>query len=262
MEYQSILFEKREKIAYITLNRPEVLNPINLAVLEELEAVFNECNNDREIHVILICGRGRAFSAGADLKAVKGYLEKPGMFRQFIRKWKQVANLIEHFERPVIAVVQGFALAGGLELVMLCDFVIASDEAILGDAHGNYGLVAGGGSTQRLPRLIGIRKAKELLYTGEFIDARTAEGIGLVNKVVPTAQLEKAAQDLANMLVGKSPEALRINKLLVNKGMQVDLDTALEMEISTVSLYVEHANDVREGLAAFEAKRKPNFNGT
>jgi enoyl-CoA hydratase len=144
---------------------------------------------------------------------------------------------------------------------MLCDLVIAADRAIFGDAPGNYGLVPGGGSSQRLPRLIGLKKAKELLYTGEVIDAVTAERLGLVNKVVPAAELAGAVQEMAGKLAEKGPEAIRIDKFLVNKGMQVDLDTALEMELATVIPYLEQANDVKEGLAAFEAKRKPQFTG-
>lgn len=262
MAYQNILYTKQERVAYVTLNRPDVLNPINMEVLEELEAAFQDCSVDNNIRVVVLTGKGKAFSAGADLKAVKAYLQESGGFRRFLRRWNEVAALIEGLDKPVIAAVQGYALAGGLELAMLADFIIAADNAVLGDAHGNYGLVPGGGSSQRLPRLIGVRRAKQLLYTAEFIDAATAERWGLVNKVVPAAELEKVVQELAEKLEERSPLALRINKYLVNRGMQVDLATGLEMEIESAAAYIQYSNDVAEGLAAFEAKRKPQFTGT
>ena len=171
-----------------------------------------------------------------------------------------ICNTIENLSKPVIAAINGLALAGGLEIVECCDIAIASEEARLGDQHANYGLVPGGGSTQRLPRLIGIRKAKELLLTGDWISAKEAEAIGLVNKAVPANKLEEVVNELATKLAERSPMASKAIKFLVNRGMQTDLATALELEKGAVAHH-STSEDVAEGMRAFMEKRKPVFKG-
>jgi enoyl-CoA hydratase/carnithine racemase len=160
----------------------------------------------------------------------------------------------------VIAAINGFALAGGLELVEACDIAIASQEARLGDQHANFGLMPGGGGTQRLPRLVGVRKAKELLFSGDWVSPQEAERIGLVNRVVPAEKLEEAVDEMAKKLAEKSPLATKAMKAAVNRGMQTDLATALELEIGTI-LHHFTSEDVIEGINAFEEKRKPVFKG-
>lgn len=260
MAFKTILLEKKEGIAKITLNRPEVLNAMNPEMLSELEEAVADIERDDSVRAVIITGVGRAFSSGADLKAVKEVGDDPQQRFRFTRRWHEVFNAVENLSKPVIAAINGFCLAGGLELVEVCDLAIASDKAVIGDQHANYGLVAGGGGTQRLPRLIGVRKAKELLLTGDWLSPEEAERLGLVNKVVPADKLEETAQELAAKLAKKSPLASRTIKLLVNKGMQADLNTGLELEISAVIQH-EGSEDVKEGIRAFEEKRTPEFPG-
>jgi len=260
MDFTTIILEKKEGIAKIILNRPEALNAVNKTMVEELYAAAEDIEEDEAIKVVVISGKGRAFSAGADLKYTKGALEDPHQMAEFLRLWHKAYNAIENLSKPVIAAINGFALAGGLELVEACDIAIASEEARLGDQHANFGLMPGGGGTQRLPRLVGIRKAKELLFSGDWVSPQEAERIGLVNRVVPAEKLEEAVDEMAIKLAEKSPLATKAMKAAVNRGMQTDLATALELEIGAI-LHHFTSDDVIEGINAFEEKRKPVFKG-
>jgi enoyl-CoA hydratase/carnithine racemase len=255
-----ILLEKKDGIAKITLNRPEVLNAINRELVLELQKAIEDVEQDDSIRVVIITGAGRAFCAGADLASLRELLGRPQEIEKFVRQFHKVASAIENLGKPVIAAVNGFCLAGGIEIIEFCDIVIAAEDAKIGDQHANYGLLAGGGGTQRLPRIVAIRKAKELLLTGDCVTAAEAERIGLVNKVVPADRLEEEAMQLARKLAEKSPLASKAAKLLVNQGMQTDLATGLELELRT---FVHHlgSEDVAEGLKAFAEKRKPVFQG-
>lgn len=269
MPYQNIIFEKSGGKAEVILNRPEKLNALSFDTYRELIQAFEEIEKDTEIRVVVLKARGRAFCAGADLadlattaSTMKDFSpEKLGeMMGDAGRLSINAYGAIENCSKPVIAAIHGLAVAGGLELIEACDFAIASEEARLGDQHANFGLVPGGGGTQRLPRLIGIRRAKELLFTGVWISPQEAERIGLVNKVVPADKLGEAVEEMCQKLINKSPTATRIMKKLVNEGMQMDLASGLELEAQAI---FEHfrSEDFREGIRAFIEKRKPEFKG-
>ena len=261
MDFKNIIYEKRGPGAWIYLNRPNLMNPLNLEIVEEIGEVLEEVEKDDSIKAVVITGKGKAFSAGADLTFIKQIFETPEgakVFAQYTRTWERVFNGLENCRVPVIAAVNGMALAGGLELVLICDLVIASEQAKIGDQHANFGLIAGGGGTQRLPRKIGITRAKELLITGDWISAQKAKEWGLVNEVVPADKLEEAASELVNKIASKSAAASRAVKLLVNQGMQTNLTDALRLEQWAVQYHFT-GEDVKEGLAAFKEKRKPAF---
>ena len=260
MAFENVRYEKDGHIVRLTLNRPDALNAINQGLMEDLNDACETVEEDKEVRVVILTGEGRAFSAGADLKALKGSSESGDMSDEFLRFWHKTFNRFEDLPVCTIAAINGFALAGGLELVMCCDLAILSQEAQIGDQHANFGLVAGGGNTQRLPRALGIRKAKEIMYSGDWISPQDALNFGLVNKVVPADKLEEEVMALAKKLCEKSPMATATVKRLINKGMQVDLHSGLEMELNSV---VNHftTEDCKEGLAAFNEKRAPQFKG-
>ena len=260
MAFENVRYEKDGHIVRLTLNRPEALNAINQGVIEDLNDACEAIEKDREVRVVILTGEGRAFSAGADLKALEGNSESGDVNNEFLRFWHKTFNRFEDLPVCTIAAINGFALAGGLELVMCCDLAILSQEAQIGDQHANFGLVAGGGNTQRLPRAIGMRKAKEIMYLGDWISPQDALSFGLVNKVVPADKLEEEVMALAMKLCEKSPMATATVKRLINKGMQVDLHSGLEMELSFVANHIR-TQDCKEGLAAFNEKRPPQFKG-
>ena len=221
MEREKVLLEKRNSIAKITLNRPEALNALNEELLGELMIVLKDVEEDNNIKVVIITGAGRAFSAGRDLPGVLAGREWPGGDRY---------KALEDLSKPVIAAVNGYCYTGGFEMAMCADIIIASEKAVFGDTHARFGIVPGGGQTQRLPRQIGIKKAKELLFVCDTISATEAERIGLVNKVVPADKLQEAAMEMAEKIAKNIPEALKIIKTLMNKGMYTDLEAGLHLE--------------------------------
>lgn len=261
MNYVNIIFEKENGIAKITLNRPEALNALNRAMITEIGHALEDAEKDNAIRVVIITGSGKAFCVGADLKFVKEELRTLYAQQEFFRFGnKTLMNAIENLNKPVIAAVNGFALAGGFEITLVCDLVIASQDAFLGDQHINYGLVGPGGSTQRTPRLVGPRKAKEIIFTGERLSANEAERIGLVNRVVPADELERATEDMAGKIAEKSPVALRIAKTLINRALEADQVTASELEVMSAIVNAT-SEDYEEGIRAFNEKRKPMFKG-
>ncbi|MFQ5899382.1 MAG: enoyl-CoA hydratase/isomerase family protein [Candidatus Methylomirabilia bacterium] len=247
-------------VARVVLNRPDHLNAINEGLLEDLGRVCEAFERDPTIKVVTLTGAGRAFCAGADLKAVQELAPDPARWDQFIRLWHRVFNRIEALPMPVIAGVHGFALAGGLELALVADLILADEEARLGDQHANFGLVAGGGGSQRLPRLIGVRRAKELMLLGGWLTAREALEWGLVNRLAPAGKLEEAVHESAAALARKSGSANRTVKVLLNRALDVDLGSGLETEIALVGAHMRSADAV-EGLRAFAEKRTPVFSG-
>lgn len=264
MSFSTIITEKKDSVLTIILNRPDVMNAFNLQMISEVSSALDHAEEDQNIKVVILTATGKVFCAGADLKEIQGFFEGPYVksrdFDAFSQTLNRMLNKVEKLRKPVIAAINGYALAGGLELVMVCDLAVCSDHAKLGDQHANVGLLPASGGTQRLPRLIGIRKAKELLFTGDMISAQEAERLNLVNKVVPTGELLSAAEELAEKIAKKSPLATESLKGLINDGMQVDLDTALQMERGAV---VRHhgTEDIREGINAFLEKRQPVFSG-
>ncbi len=260
MAYERIILEKRDRIAKITLNRPKELNAIDKATHLELQDALKNIEADPEARVVIITGAGRAFCAGADLKYAISLNDRPQEMAAFGQLFYDTYAMIENLSKPVIASVNGIALAGGIELLESCDIVIASEDARLGDQHANFGLIPGGGGSQRLPRLIGIRKAMELLLTGDAISAREAEALGLINRAVPADKLEEATMEIARKLAERSPMASKAIKSLVNRGMQVDLHTGILLEKGALALHAS-TEDRQEGFSAFLEKRKPNFPG-
>ena len=260
MNYTEILFEEKGAIAKITLNRPDSLNACNWDLMDQLRDAIEKVAADDKIKVAIITGAGRAFCAGGDLKFFKAFLNDNIKLEAWIRHFHRTVNTIELCPKPVIAAVQGLALAGGLEIVLGCDIVVAAEDARLGDQHANFGLVPGGGATQRLPRIVGIRKAKELIFTGDWLSAGDAEKLGLVNKVVAADKLEETVMELANKLAAKSPIATARSKALINRGMETDFCAGLELEIQVVTQHLG-GYDAAEGIRAFEAKDMPVFKG-
>ncbi|MCZ6645597.1 MAG: enoyl-CoA hydratase/isomerase family protein [SAR324 cluster bacterium] len=262
MPYDNLLYETRGPAAWITLNRPDAMNALNPALVAELGQAAQEAAADRAVRAVVITGAGRAFCAGADLKFVKGALAE-GVGPEMLALLDEIMTVfcrLESLPKPVIAAVNGMALAGGLELVLACDLVIAAQSAQLGDAHANFGLIPGGGGTVRLPRKIGPTRAKYLLFTGDFVPAAELLHTGLVNQVVPDGELEQAAQALAEKMASKSPLGLSRMKALVHESWHGPLEEGLRREIAAFQAHGA-SRDLREGLAAFNEKRAPVYTG-
>jgi enoyl-CoA hydratase len=258
MIYKHIIVEKKNGIGTITINRPQVLNALNRETLEELITVVQELENDPTIHVAIITGKEKAFIAGADIKQ----MQEMNMLqaKEFGSLGHQLMQHIENSRLPYIAAVNGYALGGGCELMMACDIIFASTHAKIGQPEINLGIHPGFGGTQRLPRLIGKIKAKELLLTGETIDAQEAYRIGLVNKVVEPEKLMEETEKLAQKILTKSGVQTSFIKELVNKGINIDLPSANALEIASFSASFA-TDDQKEGMTAFLEKRKPLFKG-
>ncbi len=259
MELTTLTYAADGGIARAVLNRPAQLNAISPALLEDLDRVCEAVEKDRAVRVVTLTAAGRAFCAGADLKAVRELVPDAKRWSGFMRLWHRVFNRVEALPVPVVAGVHGLALAGGLELVLVADLVVMDATARLGDQHANFGLIAGGGGSQRLPRLIGARRAKELMLLGGWVDAEQALAWGLVNKVVPAGQVGPAVEELARELARKSGGASRTAKRLVAEGLDLSLADGLELELRLAGEHMRSA-DAAEGLRAFAEKRTPVFN--
>jgi len=259
MESKNILYEKKDGIATITINRPKALNAMNEETLLEIISTLDEISKDENVKVVVITGAGdRAFSAGADISGMKS--RTPLDMRKSSQLGQQMMNKVEDLEKPVIAAINGYALGGGLELAMACDLRIASENARLGQPEINIGLIPGWGGTQRLPRFVGKGLAKEMIFTGRMIDAKTAEQHGLVNKVVPADQFKSAVEEFATELAGKPPVAIKLAKELINNSTETSLRIGLTYESEAFGL-LGSTEDYKEGTTAFLEKRKPMFKG-
>ncbi len=259
MEFKNTLYEKDEAIATITINRPEALNALNEETVQELLARFQDAENDQTIRVVIVTGAGdRAFCAGADLKMMKGAGAVRGT--ELSRIGQHMCDYIEAMGKPVIAAVNGYALGGGIELAMACDIRIASENAQVGQPEVNVGLIPGWGGTQRLPRYVGKGMAKEMVFTGKRIDAKTAERLGLVNAVVPADQLKAKVKELATELTGKPPIAIKLLKSLINNSTETHPAIGLWQEAEAFGI-VASTEDFNEGVTAFLEKRKPQYKG-
>jgi len=259
MELKNTLYEKRNGIALITINRPEVLNAINEETILEILFEVEDANKDDDVKAIIITGAGnRAFCAGLDLKSIKD--ANPIKMFRVIRSLHEATLSIEEGDKPAIAAINGYALGGGLEIALACDIRLASENAMLGQPEINLGFFPGGGGTQRLPRLVGKAIAKEIIFTGKMIDAKTAEDIGLVNKVVPLDKLMSTAEEFAKEIMGKPPLAIRLAKRLINSSLDLDIRTGLAYEAASIAL-ISTTEDFKEGITAFLEKRKPRFKG-
>ncbi len=258
MSYGNILVEKKESIGIIKINRPNNLNALNKDTVLELTKAVEELEKDKNIKVAILTGEGKAFIAGADIKQMKDM--NPSEAKKFAEMGHNLLMNIEKSRLPFIAAVNGYALGGGCEVMMACDICIAAVSAKSGQPEINLGIHPGFGGTQRLPRLVGRMKAKELLLTGDNIDANEAHRIGLVNMVVPDDKIMEEAEKMASKIASKSTVQTDFIKALVNKGMEVDLKKACELEISYFSKSFQ-TEDQKEGMSAFLEKRKPNFKG-
>ncbi len=256
MPYELIQLTKDNGIATITLNRPP-MNPLNSRILRELNEAVQEIEADVALKVVIITGAGeKAFAAGADITEMVNLT--PVDAYDFCQITRGAYERIENLGKPVIAAVNGLALGGGTELILACDFRLAADTAKFGQPEINLGIIPGAGGTQRLSRLIGVARAKELVLLGEIIEAGTAEKLGLVHRVVPAADLMDEARKLALKLASKPAVALKMAKEAINTGINMDLHSALTLEIQNfVTAFT--SDDRREGLGAFLEKRKPSF---
>lgn len=263
MAYEAILFEKKDRVAWITLNRPDKLNAINTSMGKDLERAFEEIEADDDVRAVVIKGAGKAFCVGADIREPMpeaGLYKKINVRRSISGRGFRFYTQIKELGKPVIAAIHGYCLGGGLELAMACDLRLAGQDAQIGDQHARIGLIGGAGSSVRLPRLVGIAKAKELLFTGNPISGTEAERIGLINRAVPSENLQEEAASLAKTLTERSPILLKLLKMLVDHGMQMDEASALEYE-QKCFLIIQQAQDTMEALAAYMAKRTPDFKG-
>ncbi|MCE8023415.1 MULTISPECIES: enoyl-CoA hydratase-related protein [Halomonadaceae] len=244
-------------VVRLTINRPKALNALNSAVLTELEALLTELEKRSDLRALLITGAGeKSFVAGADITEMR--TKTPEEARAFASQALRTIKRLETLPVPVVALVNGFCLGGGCELALACDWAVASDNAIFGQPEVLLGVIPGFGGTQRLPRRVGPAMALDLVTTGRKIDAQEALRIGLVNRVMPQAELEAYAEELTKQLAGNGPLAVRSAKQAVHDGMDQDLDSALALETSLFALGFA-GSEQKEGMSAFVEKRKPNF---
>lgn len=258
-DYANLLVDVSERIALVTLNRPEKLNPLNAATIDGLESCFEDLAADADVGAVIVTGAGeKSFVAGADINQLEGLTAMAG--RDWGRRGQAVFSRIEAMEKPVIAAINGYALGGGLELAMSCHLRVASERAKLGQPEVKLGIVPGYGGTQRLPRLIGKGRALEMLLTGDPIDAAEAYRIGLVNRVVAPERLLPQCREIAAKILRNGPVAAALILQAVNRGLESALPQALELEASQFGLSCA-TEDIGEGVRAFLEKRPARFKG-
>ena len=258
-EYQNLLVEMENQTAIVTVNRPKVLNALNKETIKELKQVFEELETDDAVLSVILTGAGeKSFVAGADITEIRTSSAMEA--RDWARYAQGVFNAVENFPKTVIAAVNGFALGGGCELAMSCDIRIASEKARFGQPEVLLGVTPGYAGTQRLPRLIGKGRAKELIFTGDQIDAAEAYRIGLVNKVVAPENLLAAAKEMAAKINSRGQIAVKLSKTAINEGMDTDFESGQAYEAEVFGLCFA-TDDQKEGMNAFVEKRKANFTG-
>ena len=258
MSAELVLWEQRDDYAVLTLNRPP-MNPLNSAVFQQLEKILQTIESNPAIQAVLFTAAGgKAFCTGIDITEVKNFSSL--QMHAFCLQSRALFNRIESLTKPTVAVIDGLALGGGCELALTCDFRLAGEKARFGQPEINLGIIPGGGGTQRLPRLIGLARAKEPLFLGEMINAATARDYGLVNEVFPEAELMPAAEELAKKLASKPVVARQVLKKTVNFGQNMDLPSATQFEVESFMLSF-NTEDAREGINALLEKRKPDFKG-
>lgn len=266
MEYKYITYEKvasflmpeEQNIAIITLNRPDAMNALGSGLLTELDNVLEEIRKDDKIRSVIITGSGRAFSAGADLSEAGSGGDAE--MRARMELGQKVFDKIETFDKPVIAAINGYALGGGLELAAACDIRIAAENAAFGSPEVNIGLIPSWGGCVRISKLIGRAKATQIVLTGERIDAKEAERIGLVNKIVKPDELMSTATYMAGTLATKAPIAIRLAKKILAKSMEISMDEGNKMMVEG-GITCAKSEDIIEGVSAFFEKRTPKFKG-
>lgn len=256
--YENFVVDRDGRIAVLTFTREDRLNALDAQTFRELIAAADDLESDPSVGVVILTGGGRAFVAGADINQ---YVDRTVLdYVEFQRLGRRMYDRFERLRQPVIAAVNGYALGGGFELVLVADLVLATEGAKLGLPEVKLGLLPGGGGTQRLARLVGRNKAKELLMTGDFLTAAEARDMGIVNRVVPADDLLMAAHALADRLLERAPLAVQMAKQLVNDGADASLQTAITQDMGMTATLYDTA-DAREGIAAFIEKRPPVFAG-
>jgi len=256
MVFKNIIVDKADGVGIVRMNRPDALNALNSETLRELKEAFAHLKEDDDVKVIIITGEGKAFVAGADIAEMKDMTGEQA--KEFSKAGQKVFSKIARMKKPVIAAVNGFALGGGCELAMACDIRIASEKAKLGQPEVNLGIIPGFAGTQRLSRLVGAAKAKELIFTGDMVDAQTALSIGLVNQIVPAEQLMDVCMEMANKIASKGPTAVKLAKKVIDEGIQVSLDDGSALESDQFGECFAKG-EAKEGMTAFLEKRKPNW---
>lgn len=260
MAYENIIYDIRGNIAQITFNRPKALNALNGALIDELSDALDKVAGHEEIKVLILTGAGdKAFVAGADITELATFNSLQA--KLFSEKGQAAIFKLQDMPIPVIAAVNGFALGGGSEIALACDFIYASDTAKFGLPEITLGIIPGFGGTQRLPRLIGQNAAKELIYTGKMISAAEAQAFGMVNRVCPAEELMDQVQKTAGTIASRGRVSLRAAKQAVNRGMNVDIVTGCQIEVEAFALCMS-SPDAKEGTTAFLEKRKADFKGT
>lgn len=258
LNFKTILVEKSEGLGKIVLNRPQVLNALNQEMFDELDKAFRFMGEDEDVKVLIVTGAGKAFSAGIDLSLLNQIVEEKNneKIRRLIKKIQETFSLPEIMEKPVIAAINGITLGGGLELILACDLRIASENAKFGLPEVSFGIVPDLGGAQKLSRIVGLGKAKEIVFTGEIFDAKEAEKIGLVNKVVSHEVLEETVKNLAKKLMNNSLIAIGLSKNILNKSFDVDLKTLMDYTVETQMLCFKIENQKKFLDKFFEEKRK------
>lgn len=260
MVYETILYDKKNAIATLTLNRPQAMNSLNPQILDEMLSALGDARKDEAVRALVLRGAGKAFCAGGDLKYINEakLFDDLGGHLKYLDHVRSVINAIEALPVPTIAVIAGHALAGGLELVNACDIAIATTTATIGDQHAVYGILPGGGSTARLPRKIGMQRALELIYTGKKLTGAQAAEYGIVLRAVPPEQLEAAVEELVAPLRERSRALLASIKSLVRRGIESPIDLAIEREQLLVTKFNATTKESSAGAAAFsKGERKP-----
>jgi enoyl-CoA hydratase len=259
MALENVKFEKKNKIAYVTIDRPKVLNALNMATMQELEQVFTDLAADTDARVVILTGGGeKAFVAGADINELAK--NNPVEAKAYTHRGQAVLDLIENLGKPVIACINGFALGGGCEIAMACTMRLASENAKLGQPEVKLGIIPGYGGTQRLPRLVGKGVAMQMVLTGDMISAQEAHRIGLVNEVLPADKLMARAEEIAGKIIGMAPLAIQYCMEAVNQGTNMSLADGLFLEATLFSICCA-TEDKKEGTTAFLEKRAANFQG-
>jgi enoyl-CoA hydratase len=259
MPYENIILEYQDKVAVVKFNRPKALNALNSATLDDLKAAVDEIAANNSIRVVIITGEGtKAFVAGADIAEMQPM--NPMEAVTFSQKGHIAISALEKLDKPVIAAVNGYALGGGFEVALACDIIYASEKAKVGFPEVTLGILPGFGGTQRTAKLIGLARAKEMIFTGKTISAQDAYEIGLINKVVPDDQLMTQVQELAAKMCAAGPVGIRLAKGCVNKSLSLDIDTGLDYEAEAFGLCFG-TSDQKEGMTAFLEKRTPTYSG-